>query len=565
MISRKVFVIVLVFTSIVVLAKEQEQNKKLLNGALSIFWAQEYIGADLAKAEVLANPKSREVKFAFVEATNLKKVDKKNLTGSLSACKSTFGSPTICNDYKVARNERHEILHGNEVASLVGDPVVGVAAKAKLTVVGSNAVSEKDLLNRMLQSNIDLFCSSQVTTSTTLNIRFNTLMNQGVIVIQAAGNDYPHRGLELDPNWGIIQVSSLSPIGLVSGFSSPDSNNTIGAPSDVFVQARVGEKLVTFSGTSGAQPLVCGAVANVISLLPGITNAEVKELLVKTAIPTVNAYEEPLLSGFGMVNAYKLVKVAEAVQRDWPTNRKEIFENHQIYNFDNEVAIDLEHSRQLISQESDYSKKNETLIWLRKAFFLSPNNKIIRDQLSSLYEQNGFKVNALFYKSLGGINESGMSNLYKLKNGPIWDALIRYDRRFLPASRTRLSEIASGKFLSDPSFQDLAGHSFKKWATINAVRAAQELAFGKDEYLASEDMVRAVKIAPDGPTAVQVLDQLGFTISSDGPPGEAVHECLKRPAPIESDCVYKAIDNKGGVGGIGKFQDSCRLGNLTCG
>lgn len=94
-------------------------------------------------------------------------------------------------------------------------------------------------------------------------------------------------------------MASLSPTGLVSGFFSPGRQVLIAAPGDFNTQSRINGKFTDFSGTSASQPLVFGAISNVLSLLPGVNATEITQLIERTAIPTVNSAESPRLNGAG--------------------------------------------------------------------------------------------------------------------------------------------------------------------------------------------------------------------------------------------------------------------------
>ena len=70
-----------------------------------------------------------------------------------------------------------------------------------------------------------------------------------------------------------------------------------------------------FSGTSGATPLVTGALAG-FTWMSGYqpTGAEAKALLKKTAIPLRLSNEDPQMNGPGMLNAYKLGMVGKRLK-----------------------------------------------------------------------------------------------------------------------------------------------------------------------------------------------------------------------------------------------------------
>ena len=67
----------------------------------------------------------------------------------------------------------------------------------------------------------------------------------------------------------MIVVGSLDPSGFASKFSQSHQHVTVLAPSDSFITALgVDGKFSKFGGTSGAAPLVSGAIADLRSILP---------------------------------------------------------------------------------------------------------------------------------------------------------------------------------------------------------------------------------------------------------------------------------------------------------
>ena len=114
-----------------------------------------------------------------------------------------------------------------------------------------------------------------------------------------------------------IIVGSMNPAGRRSSFSQIGSGVHIVAPSDEYMaSADDNGNYKQFSGTSGATPLVTGSLAG-FEWLGGYhpTSAEAKILLEKTAIPTWDSEtQDPQTNGVGMVNAYKLAMVAKKIK-----------------------------------------------------------------------------------------------------------------------------------------------------------------------------------------------------------------------------------------------------------
>ncbi len=138
-----------------------------------------------------------------------------------------------------------------------------------------------------------------------------------VIVVASAGNNFKSGGpinekLAKDDN--LILVGSLHPIGKRSDFSTVSNDPIIYAPSDLFLVVPGANYNYSFGGTSGAQPIVTGSLANAMTLIQPFTVAEAKMVLFKTGL-NLN-YEG---SNLTMVNAYSMVLYAERLRdAGWP-------------------------------------------------------------------------------------------------------------------------------------------------------------------------------------------------------------------------------------------------------
>lgn len=179
----------------------------------------------------------------------------------------------------------------------------------------------------------------------------------------------------------IIIVCSIKPSGDVSLFSPNSDRVTICAPSNSRVlQTTNEEKVRAFGGTSGASPLVAGALADVLSFLPTLTVSEAREMLQKTAIVTRD--------GSTTLNYYKLVRVAMRLANiGWPEHRQLIFSD-DLYDFVVESRLYL---------TIDDTSEEQTFANLRRAFFLQPDNRVVRERLSEIYAQAGYETQALYY------------------------------------------------------------------------------------------------------------------------------------------------------------------------
>ena len=181
------------------------------------------------------------------------------------------------------------------------------------------------------------------------------MSSRGNTIITSAGNKYravmPKKN-HTARNLRAIVVTSLDPQGRPSHFTSYSDAATIAAPSDNSIRSYdfAGNR-ENFSGTSGATPLVTGALGG-FTLLSGypLETLEARFVLEKTAIPLPFLPRSHLL-GSGMLNAYKMGRVAlrlkERCEKFSPELRDACFynavRNENVYRFETE-------SRELFSR-----------------------------------------------------------------------------------------------------------------------------------------------------------------------------------------------------------------------
>lgn len=371
--------------------------KPLLDGKLSPFWAQEYIGADLAR-EAAANEGGAETPVGILDAG----FENNEITGKISkGANSNLYSP-------------HS--HGTAVANLInGAAPVGVSGLARLEALGG--IGRSELLKSLLairSKDVSIVNASlyleDFYKDELIRPLLKKLLTKSIWVV-AAGNSNL-REIDLPFGWEpprsrmqsgntqiseVITAGSISPYGTLSDFSNEGENVTVLAPSDRWVLSKTNE-ISRFGGTSGAAPLVTGALANVLALLPDLSLEEASELLRRTAQPTINSHQRPQRNGAGLLNAYKLVEVAKRLKNaGWPKGRKQLINDPSIYNFSELARVLLAEGKKLL-QEDDCQKKRDGLSKIRRSFLLDYNDES-RKILISIYGRENFSANASFYKS----------------------------------------------------------------------------------------------------------------------------------------------------------------------
>lgn len=229
-----------------------------------------------------------------------------------------------------------DAAHGTWVASLLAgrgkgpgnaDGVLGAAPQASILTVsvalGSSTgpVTADDQIARAIHWSVD-HGASVINMSLTRNTldwppswdeAFQYAFSHNVVVVAAAGNRGSGTTEVGAPATipGVLTVAGVDRAGTAS-FDASSQGITIGvsAPSEQLVGANPGGGYVQWAGTSGAAPLVSGAVALVRAAHPQLSAADVINRIVKTARP-VGTVPSPIY-GYGLLNA------AAAVTADVP-------------------------------------------------------------------------------------------------------------------------------------------------------------------------------------------------------------------------------------------------------
>ena len=163
-----------------------------------------------------------------------------------------------------------------------------------------SSIAAQEVLPDILNLSASFGVVERVFTPTELLAPFRELARR-TLVVTGAGNEFPDpiESVKRELLGEIIIVGSSDPSGDASWFSAAGDKVTICAPSDVHLQTIGSDGCISFSGTSGATPLVTGALADVLSILPSLTVSEAIHMLRKTAV----------IGAVLSLNYYKLMRV----------------------------------------------------------------------------------------------------------------------------------------------------------------------------------------------------------------------------------------------------------------
>ena len=381
---------------------------KLKGGRLTDYWAQEMVGADLLRGELEKAPPLLEDKFlvaVFDSTSNNHNVHVQNLI-------SHKGDQAVLPELNHSQIQFFETRGSSQYMSAVENLNKDLNTEQNTqnnSVDDSMKLATEDLLSKQ---RIPSFINNSMRWRESRTIYgAMSRIHPPAILVQSAGNKYPASlnslKSQFSKDFDSIIVGSLSPRGLVSKFSQGGEEVHILAPSDNWITSvNSKESYKKFGGTSGAAPLVTGALAG-FEWLSGYhpTAKEAKLLLEQTALPTIHSeFEKPRRNGVGTLNAYKMGMVGKKLKEKCNNNedcfKKEI-RNTNNYEFSvNEESI-LAKVKNAFPECSDQNEtpvacedKKSAFKKLRQALLLDIENISLLEKLHCIYEQEGFLENA---------------------------------------------------------------------------------------------------------------------------------------------------------------------------
>ena len=376
-------------------------TKNLNKGRLSDYWAQEMIGSDLLRED-------------------LKEELKKNPLPENKVIIAIFDSEKLDRDQETDLDIKK--FHNMLVTNLIsGDGPHAILPKLKKGYIKSfytrrssqyaaAAESLKDSLPSFINNSMgwgrDIFIYSA----------FASLTPYSIPVIAAGNASYGFLESQQEAaakHLGAILVGSLSPMGLVSDFSTEGEAVFILAPADEYLSSADNKgELVTFGKTSGAAPLTTGSLG-AFEILSGYhpTSNEAKLLLEKTALPTLSSqYQKPRQNGVGFLNTYKLGQIGKRLKikcsEDANCSIDEEIGKNDIYQFSVDSVSVLKQAHQSFPEcavntaipahqiTSDCGTKKTAFNNLRKAALLEVSNRELWQTLSCIYKTSGFTKNS---------------------------------------------------------------------------------------------------------------------------------------------------------------------------
>ena len=402
----------------------------LMEGKLSDYWAQELIGADLLKEELEGRAAPSQANFIFV-FDGSRRDHSHNVRNLISGKGPQAVLPEL--EDKISLSELE--FDGNY---FFPDPFFHIRENIPSFINHS-----------MVLGNNERYYEG-----------FKRWSPPAVVAV-SAGNDFPEPLDKTDSqaslDFNAILVGSLSPFGLVSEFSQEGEEVHILAPSDNYITSADSKGAYSqFGGTSGAAPLVTGALAG-FEWISGYhpTAEEVKILLEKTAISTLHSHERPRLNGAGVLNAYKISRLAVRLSEMCQSNdcfRREIRrDENYLFPEDTSLKEDLARAFPSCSFERALSEETNGL-----------NQLLSGPQIEEMGMDGFHRFNPAFDRILSeetnGLNQF-LSGFQAEESGA--DDFHRFD----PAFDRILSEETDGlnQLLSGPQIEEMGMDGFHRF------------------------------------------------------------------------------------------------------
>lgn len=213
--------------------------------------------------------------------------------------------------------------HGTSVAALAAghghgsnDGVIGAAPAATIIsasiAFGDDVDTDSqvaDAINWAIDNGADVinmsFTRETLDWPESWDVAFLRAEQAGIVMVAAAGNRGSGNAVVGAPATipGVLTVAGVTATGIASsGASAQGITIAVAAPSEQLVGALPGGGYSSFTGTSGATPIVAGIAALVKAAHPELSAGEIVNRIVKTARPA-GAEGTDSLYGFGLVDA----------------------------------------------------------------------------------------------------------------------------------------------------------------------------------------------------------------------------------------------------------------------
>lgn len=299
------------------------------------------------------------------------------------------------------------------------------------------------------------------------------LSHKKSILVQANGN-HSLMGLKdssFEPEFNnFIRVGSLTPEGLRSHNSTHRyDKHVLYAPSDGFLTARasLSGEYTRFGGTSGAAPLVTGAIANLLAVNKSLNLDEVMNLISSRSLKIYNSNQEV---SFQILNSYgSLINSLPMDIKNYVINKNKITLPHAVQTIQNHYP-ECVNNYQIKKIKSDCQDLSIAFDRVRANFFMEPNTDLA-DIIACVYKKQNKSREAYFYKNwifsqkkslAKNLNQQNLNSSILMRN---IDLLFSEDAKALVGNwnfeiLNRKSDVLAAVFTRADLFADQLTHIF---------------------------------------------------------------------------------------------------------
>ncbi len=408
-----------------------------MKNTYSLYFAQEYTGADLVREELLQ--KKIEIPTSLIGTIDSDVENHAFISMNLMSSQTPSAPLPLLNPTLQSKFEHAYFTEGKDIPPVDGKPQNRIGAMI-WTHYGTRCTKERNCPSFMNMS--------MVIKSPDWLKSIEILTKQKTIVVAASGNwnEDPQAKLarEIDPTlkpvhvvpplsdaasvkYNYLLVGSTSPSGNVSDFSNGSENVVLTAPASN--GDRVGAILSSgflsrnstkveynkFGGTSAAAPQVTAALV-LFEAISGYhpTLAEAKTLLRKSAIKLKFSSSPEKRHGAGNLNTLKIYEIAKRIKKACDgraTCAATMIEQDDTYGGFETNAQELDRSKKAFPAcfgnkpaEVACAERTEAIKVLRRHALLNTQDKEVQLGLSCIYEALGYKANAAYYKTVSEFN-----------------------------------------------------------------------------------------------------------------------------------------------------------------
>ncbi|OGI18728.1 MAG: hypothetical protein A3B68_03555 [Candidatus Melainabacteria bacterium RIFCSPHIGHO2_02_FULL_34_12] len=227
-----------------------------------------------------------------------------------------------------SQNYSDQIGHGTEVAGIIAaktnnnQGIAGIGWNTNVLPIkitdenGQARVSTVVVaLEQAYENNVKIIQISLSTNqfSQTLKDAIQLAHDRGILIVSTAGNTGVQEVRYPAAFPGVIGVGAINQSKQIEYYSTRGDHVSLVAPGSSIYTTTLNLGYSAVTGTSFSAPQVAGTAALVWSILPGLTNDDVKDILFQSADDRGENGKDPIY-GYGVLNTEKAVAIAKSTK-----------------------------------------------------------------------------------------------------------------------------------------------------------------------------------------------------------------------------------------------------------